>query len=190
MSEELIGEELTDEQREADAKMEASGLGAIYQPMLEAKRAKAAKKGNRRKPDKRFRVSDDGLGSASPTTKSSDVWDGPSIDYDELFRLINIIRAYETPCLGGFKMLPNANLDAMFDAIFQDRERTPQNLLRLYRFMRLKDKNGFPALCCGGPVIEVIKAILDKERLLPPAEKPIVVFEAYLFPDAATQEAK
>jgi hypothetical protein len=57
MSEELIGEELTDEQREADAKMVEAGMGEVYAPLLEAKRAKsakAAKHGNRKKVDRRF----------------------------------------------------------------------------------------------------------------------------------------
>jgi hypothetical protein len=191
MSQELIGQELTQEQIEADAAAEASGLGAIYQPMLEAKRAKQAKRGNRKKVDRRFKTSDDGEVCASPRSKSSDPWDGPSIDSEERFRLVNIIRSNETPGPGAgvFVMRPNVNLDAMFDEIFEDRERTPANLLRLYMFTRLRDKNGFPALP-GCPVLDLVRTILDKEGLFPPAEKPVVVFERYVFPDDATQEAK
>jgi hypothetical protein len=91
---------------------------------------------------------------------------------------------YQTPILGGFAMLPNANLDQMFDQIFQGRARTPANLLRLHHFMTLKHAGDFPALT-HGPVYDVVVNILVKEGVIaqPEPEKPIVVFESF-FPEA------
>ena len=163
-----LEDSLTDEQRAADAAAVAANMGPFFAPMLQAKRAKAAKYCNRKMKDRRFSVkvlNDAPPRSANSTSKQAIRWNQAQIDMEEFFRIIQIRRSYEVHVRGNFEMLPDANLDRMFDEIFQDRDRTPANLLRLYHFMCLKHPNGIPAMT-GTPLHRLVVKILVRDGLL------------------------
>jgi hypothetical protein len=166
MSEELIGEELTLEQMEADAKMVEAGMGSIYAPMLEEKRKKAAKKsGHRRKTDRRFKVNalDD---VAPPTVKSRDEpWDcQPEDALDEKVRISRLVFPYLVPGAGVDTFRTGINKGELILKILDGRAQSINNLMRLYAFTRRRYKNGGRPL--HGPIVELIESILVKEGVI------------------------
>ena len=155
---------LTDEERALDAQMIAAELGPVFAPMIQAKREKAAKSGNRKKKDRRFKVNalDDAPPTSTTAKNSDEPWDSEPADAtDEIRRIASIVYPYLDPRCAVATFLANANKGELILKIFDGRPQTTANLVKLYEFSRRRSKNGFHTL--DGPLVDLIVSILVKE---------------------------
>jgi len=146
------------------------------------------------RPRKQFAVSATAPIQNQPQRQSADVWDSSKPVYGEIHRIIEIMRPYEEHVRGNFVIREGTDLDRMVDQIFDGRKRTTNNLLKLYKFMRLKWENGV-ACMISQPLYELVTKILHTEGAIeaePPAP-PILgnIFENVidkLYPKKDPQE--
>jgi hypothetical protein len=166
---EVIDDGLTDEQRAADAKMVAADFDPPYATLAAKKR-----KGNRRRPDKRFKTSDDSvLVAPSTTTNHDEPWDSAPADaLDETVRISRIVFPYLVPGAAVDTFRDGINKGELILKIFDGRSHTTANLMKLYAFTRRRYKNGGRPL--HGPIVELIESILIKEGAIEqPSPEPI-----------------
>lgn len=191
MSELIEGDELTPEQIEADAKMEAADLGPIYAPMLQAKRDKAAKV-HRKKKDRRFKLSalDESEGAASSIrSNEDDPWDSSVPVSDEVRRIALLICPYLDRGAATNVFRPDINKREMFDKIFDGRQQTTANLLKLYAFMQTKYPSGSRCLS-SSPLFYIVEEILLKAgEIKEPLSQPMTVTFGDEFEERLTERS-
>jgi hypothetical protein len=179
MSSELIeGDELTEEQKAADAALIAADMGPVYAPMLEAKRAKAAKTGNRKKRDRRFKLSHDEAAAAPPTRNNDDdPWNSKVPLSDEVRRITQVVQPYLAPNCAVDTFRSDINKQELFDRVFDGREQSTKKLLRLYAFMMTRHPAPFDIRClASSPLFYLVEEILLNEKAITaPLSQPMSV---------------